>query len=117
MWPDSTWDDKTQFATADYNADGLDDIATVAPTGALQLYANNGKGPFESARPLWSDTSWKNMQIIAGGDFNGDGKGDLAGLTGIDPTTWLLNKPNLRWYQGDGKGNLADGRSMWPTRP
>ncbi|WP_369384105.1 FG-GAP-like repeat-containing protein [Streptomyces sp. cg36] len=116
MWPDNTWDGKTQFATADYNGDGLDDIATVAPSGDLQFYANNGKGSFDSARPLWPDTSWKNMQIIAGGDFNGDGKGDLAGLSDVS-TSQPLTHPNLRWYQGDGKGHLADGRSMWPTRP
>ncbi|MBD0741741.1 FG-GAP-like repeat-containing protein [Streptomyces sp. CBMA152] len=116
MWPDNTWDGKTQFATADYNADGLDDIATVGPTGALQLYANNGKGSFDTASQLWPDTSWKNTQTIVGGDFNGDGKSDLAGLSDV-ASSQPLTQPNLRWYQGDGKGNLANGRSMWPTRP
>ncbi|MFJ8107430.1 hypothetical protein [Streptomyces sp. NPDC096132] len=40
-----------------------------------------------------------------GGDFDGDGKGDLAAVT---------TAGDLRLYVGDGKGALAAGKSMWP---
>ncbi|MCA6094763.1 FG-GAP-like repeat-containing protein, partial [Streptomyces sp. SCA3-4] len=105
MWRDKTWT-KKRIATGDFNGDGRDDVAAVAANGQLHLYAGNGKGSFDNARDLWRDASWDTMQLVLGGDFNGDGKGDLLARWG---------RGDLRWYAGDGKGSLADGRAVWPA--
>jgi hypothetical protein len=104
MWPDKTWK-KKHIATADFNGDGRDDIAAVASDGALHLYPGKTDGTFDKARSLWPEKSWGTVRAVLGGDFDGDGKADLAAL-GADG--------DLRWYAGDGKGGLAAGRSMWP---
>ncbi len=105
MWPDKTWK-KKHIATGDFTGDGRDDIAAVAADGALQLYPGKTDGTFDTARSMWPDKSWGTMRLILGGDFNGDGKADLAGVTSAG---------DMRLSLGDGKGALATSKSMWPT--
>ena len=104
MWPDKTWKKKL-IATADFTGDGRDDIAAVAADGALHLYPGKTDGTFDKARSMWPDKTWGGMRVVLGGDFDGDGKGDLAAVT---------TAGDLRLYSGDGKGTLAAGRTMWP---
>ncbi|MGV9244330.1 FG-GAP-like repeat-containing protein [Streptomyces sp. NPDC003710] len=105
MWPDKTWKMK-HIATGDFNEDGRDDIAAVGADGALNLYPGKADGTFDKARSMFPDKSWGSMRAVLGGDFDGDGKADLAAL-------W--SNGDLRWYAGDGKGKVAAGKSMWPT--
>ncbi|WP_143663566.1 FG-GAP-like repeat-containing protein [Streptomyces sp. NRRL B-24085] len=104
MWPDKTWKKKL-IATADFTGDGRDDIAAVAADGALHLYTGKADGTFDKARSMWPDKTWGGMRVVLGGDFNGDGKADLAALT---------TAGDLRLYVGDGKGVLAASKTMWP---
>ncbi|PAZ13538.1 esterase [Streptomyces sp. SA15] len=104
MWPDKTWK-KKHIATGDFTGDGRDDIAAVATDGALHLYPGKADGTFDKARSIWPDKSWTSNRPVLGGDFNGDGKADLAAVSA---------NGDLRWYAGDGKGGLAAGKSMWP---
>ncbi|MER6122214.1 FG-GAP-like repeat-containing protein [Streptomyces sp. NPDC001795] len=105
MWPDKTW--KMQhIATGDFNGDGRDDIAAVGSDNSLRLYLGKADGTFDKARSMWPDKTWHSIRVLMGGDFNGDGKADLA---------VLLTNGDLRWYAGDGNGGLAAGKSMWPT--
>ncbi|WP_028810081.1 FG-GAP-like repeat-containing protein [Streptomyces sp. 351MFTsu5.1] len=104
MWPDKTWKKKL-IATADFTGDGRDDIAAVAADGALHLYAGKTDGTFDKARSMWPDKTWGSMRVLLGGDFDGDGKSDLAAVT---------TAGDLRLYAGDGKGALAASKSMWP---
>ncbi len=110
MWRDKTWV-KREIATGDFNGDGHDDIAAVATDGGLHLYAGNGRGSFDDARSLWRDKSWDTMQFVHAGDFDGDGKADLVARW--KPT--LTSVGSVYLYAGDGKGALADSRSMWPA--
>lgn len=105
MWPDKTWK-KRHIATADFNGDGYDDIAAVATDGALHLYPGKADGSFDKARSMWPDKTWTSARPVLGGDFNGDGKADIAAMR---------TAGDLRFYAGDGKGGLAVSRTMWPT--
>ncbi|WP_427920838.1 FG-GAP-like repeat-containing protein [Streptomyces sp. cg40] len=105
MWPDKTWK-KKHIATGDFTGDGRDDIAAVAADGALHLYPGKPDGTFDQARSMWPDKTWGAMRLILGGDFNGDGKTDLAAVTTAN---------DIRLYTGDGRGGLAAAKSMWPT--
>ncbi|WP_329218435.1 FG-GAP-like repeat-containing protein [Streptomyces sp. NBC_01485] len=104
MWPDKTWKKKL-IATADFTGDGRDDIAAVASDGSLNLYPGKTDGTFDKARSMWPDKTWGGMRVVLGGDFDGDGKADLAAMT---------TAGDLRLYAGDGKGGLSAGKTMWP---
>lgn len=105
MWPDKTWK-KRHIAAADFNGDGYDDIAAVATDGALHLYPGKADGSFDKARSMWPDKTWTSARPVLGGDFNGDGKADIAAMR---------TAGDLRFYAGDGKGGLAASLTMWPA--
>ncbi|MBW8737395.1 MAG: VCBS repeat-containing protein [Streptomyces turgidiscabies] len=105
MWPDKTWK-KKHIATADFNGDGRDDIAAVAADGALHLYPGKADGSFDKPRSMWPDKTWTSQRPFLAGDFNGDGKADIAAMR---------TAGDLRFYAGDGKGGLAASRTMWPA--
>ncbi|MEU0741180.1 FG-GAP-like repeat-containing protein [Streptomyces sp. NPDC006134] len=74
-----------QFSTGDYNGDGRGDMAALYgySDGSVKLFTALGKadGGFEPPSPSWSANpgGWtaKNMTLHSG-DFNGDGRDDLA---------------------------------------
>ncbi len=64
----------------DFNADGLDDVAVLSqePTSKasiITVHSSRGDGEFDAAIPLDAGTD---ATSIAAGDFNGDGRSDLA---------------------------------------
>ncbi len=105
MWPDKTWK-KRHIATADFNGDGRDDIAAVAADSALHLYLGKADGSFDKARSMWPDKAWTTQRPVLAGDFNGDGKADIAAMR---------TSGDLHFFAGDGKGGLAVSRTMWPA--
>ncbi|MGX1560493.1 trypsin-like serine protease [Streptomyces sp. NPDC055506] len=105
VWPDKTWK-KKHIASADFNGDNRSDIAAVGADGALHLHPGKADGTFDKARLMWPDKSWTSDRPVLGGDFNGDGKADLAAVQA---------NGDLRWFAGDGKGALMAGKSMWPS--
>ncbi len=87
------------LAIADFNGDGQPDLVALAPAaghgrdGDLHLYLGRGQGAFRSLPPTkLGFRPWG----VAAGDFNGDGRPDLAVTVDADPTSglWiLLNRP------------------------
>jgi hypothetical protein len=87
------------IAIADYNGDGIPDIAVLAYGGSeIQIYLGNGDGTFTPEPPtLYSAVG---ILLIAG-DFNADGKMDLASLTSNDNVALLLGNGDGTFTQGE----------------
>jgi hypothetical protein len=90
-FPRATWLDAggnfvVGFAVGDFNGDGKQDIAALVDipgqnysnSSEVYLYLGNGDGTFQSARVLSAGNQVPTA--ILAGDFNGDGKLDLAVL-------------------------------------
>lgn len=106
----------TSFQLADFNGDGIPDVAVtfltlgfLIPTGAsLQVFTGNGDGTFAPG-PFFSLglTPWA---VVTIGDFNQDGVPDIAAASAQNVTV-LLN---------DGKENFtgaANGNMPWNYAP
>ncbi|WP_406214534.1 FG-GAP-like repeat-containing protein [Streptomyces decoyicus] len=106
LWYDKSWDGMRILSSGDFNTDGRDDIVATDPDGGFRLYTGNAQGTVTRAPDLWDDKSWRNMRALLGGDFNGDGKADIA-------ARW--SDRSLHLYAGNGKGTLTAGPSVWPT--
>lgn len=89
------------FAVGDYNGDGLDDlgVGSFAPDQATVLLAN-GDGTF---RPTGTQLASSSTFSADSGDFNGDGRLDLATLE-------LSNTATLRY--GDGRGGFLGSQVL-----
>lgn len=71
-----------QMVVGDFNGDGKVDVATafVPATGGISVVLGNGDGTF--GNPISSPVNITfNVQDMIGGDFNNDGKADLALLS------------------------------------
>jgi hypothetical protein len=90
------------FALADFNGDGLPDLAYLTSTGFC-IALNQGGGHFGNSQsyPL---AGAGNFASIATGDFNGDGKQDLIFAMGAGPAAYLLGN-------GDGTFGAAENVS------
>ncbi|WP_326735886.1 C40 family peptidase [Streptomyces sp. NBC_01022] len=85
----------------DMNKDGKDDvIAAEKSTGKLFLYKGTGSGLAE--RVEIGTGGWNGISDYAGGDFTGDGVGDLAA---VESQTGETGK--LYLYKGTGTGSLT----------
>ncbi len=85
----SAW---TKLFVADVNGDGKDDIVGFGFNGAWFAGISDGTGKFvwDSSWAQWSNSSsWSQLFV---GDFNGDGKADIAGMG--NNGTWFVGLSN-----------------------
>ncbi|MFA5788209.1 MAG: VCBS repeat domain-containing M23 family metallopeptidase, partial [Actinomycetota bacterium] len=81
--------DLNSAASSDFNGDGRADIATFnnyAPNGsALVVFTSNGDG-FDPPAVKWQNSAWgwEGIKPLAG-DFNGDGRADIATFNNYAP--------------------------------
>ncbi|MER5353254.1 glycoside hydrolase domain-containing protein [Kitasatospora sp. NPDC002551] len=95
----------------DFNGDGREDIAGKLSDGALLLWTGNGNGTLNtnSGYGMWPDNGFGQVSDMVAGDFNGDGRTDVAGK---------LSDGTLLWWAGNGNGtlNTNSGFAMWPDK-
>jgi hypothetical protein len=110
------WNSMTKIVSpGDMNGDGKDDlVATENSTGKLWLYRGHGDGTIDggSTRVEIGSGGWNGISDYAGGDFDGDGVGDLAAVESAPGDTG-----KLYLYKGTGSGGLGTrteiGSSGW----
>jgi hypothetical protein len=88
-----------RFVAADFNGDGITDVAAVSAAGNLTTYLGRGDGTFAA---LDQSQSAKG-QFLVSGDFNGDGKIDLLGIAPGGGS----EDAKLYFYKGSGNGTFA----------
>ncbi|WUC69284.1 VCBS repeat-containing protein (plasmid) [Streptomyces sp. NBC_00667] len=98
------WKGFKAIAAGDFNGDGKRDIAGIDAYDNLKLYTGDGAGHLGGGSDMLGSTGlWKGFKAITAGDFNSDGKQDIAGIDAND---------NLKLYTGDGAGHLGGGSNM-----
>ncbi|WP_331768194.1 FG-GAP-like repeat-containing protein [Embleya sp. NBC_00896] len=107
LWPDAGWQGMAAVTAGNFNGDAHDDLVGLSMNGYLWLYAGHGDGTLAPGVPLWPDNGWQGMGAITGGDFNNDGKSDIAAI-------W--DDGSLMLYPGDGNTHLGPAISMWPDQ-
>jgi hypothetical protein len=128
------------LAIADLDGDGKPDVALALFTAGAGVLRGNGDGTFAPAQSVPTGPSTSNAAIVAA-DFNGDGKLDLATLSGtgtgsVDGVAVLLNIGGASFgaatflaiqgfgeslgaadFDGDGKVDLVLPSYSKPTTP
>src|SRR5271165_1011334 len=82
-------------AIADFNGDGMPDLALLQETTSFQIYLGKGDGTFTPQGSPMTVT----VQIfgMAAGDFNGDGRMDLA----------IGHNAGISLFEGNGDGTMG----------
>ena len=95
-----------QVAAGDFNGDGETDVATVNIFGSnVTILLGKAGGAFASASSL-GGPSFQGVYTVAAGDFNADGKQDIAGTDFGNKQIWTM--------PGDGTGRFG-ARVSTPT--
>ncbi len=102
-----------RFVAGDFNGDGKADLAALQggenATGRIHVWLSNGKGLDYQGDGGWAETTNRDLNGIGGrmvpGDFNGDGKCDVATIHGEGDgrcriLVWLSAGGSFQ-YQGD----------------
>jgi hypothetical protein len=89
----------TGFVTADFNGDGLTDVASITATGNLVPALGRGNGTYTVTDQIPAAAN----EFLLAADFNGDGHPDVAAIL---PGTNAAGDSQLFFYKGNGDGSF-----------
>ncbi len=102
----------------DFNDDGNRDLAvansgdaSIGDNGGVSVLMGIGDGTFQAQLNF---TAGRNPSGMAGGDFNGDGKGDLVVVRAGDSS--VGDNGDLTIFIGNGNGTFRKGAVLTPGR-
>ncbi|MFF0967206.1 FG-GAP-like repeat-containing protein [Streptomyces sp. NPDC003703] len=121
----TSWNwDSSKLTSGDYNGDGKTDIGVLYNYGqtgdgrnrsGLWAFNSTGNG-FQTPVKVWDSgtNSWNwNASKVASGDFNGDGKMDIAVLYNYGQAADGRNQTGL-WFAGGADG-LGSPKKVWDS--
>jgi len=94
------------FAAGDFNSDGATDVVfgVFGPGAGTQWVKNNGDGTFGAPIPIAGLGAGQAIQGVSVGDFNGDGKPDVATLTVVTGGPSGSVPADIQIHLGSGTG-------------
>jgi len=93
-----------QTYLVDLNGDGKLDIVTSNVDGTISVLLNKGTGTFQAPKLITSITALSAYDNqLAFGDFNGDGKTDIA----LAPDSFVTNDTSVHVLPGNGNGTFG----------
>ncbi|WP_305778254.1 FG-GAP-like repeat-containing protein [Kitasatospora sp. MMS16-BH015] len=99
-----SWAGFKTITAGDFNGDNRLDIAGIDANDNLELYVGDGAGHVSGGSDMLGNTgNWVGFRSAMGGDFNGDGKWDIAGIDKYN---------NMNLYTGDAAGHVGGGAQM-----
>ena len=99
------------IVSGDFNGDGKLDVAVMNQSASISILLGNGNGTLQAAVVTDTSAGVSSNYSMAPGDFNADGKTDIALLSlSTDQTTGLI-----RVYLSSGGGNLAQTGSPFSS--
>ena len=108
LGPNGSQESTYETAVADFDGDGHLDLAVpLALAGTIQIYRGNGDGTF--AAPVSYPAPF--VESIIAGDFNGDGKPDLAAAAAAFP----MFGGGVRILLNDGSGGFGNPSTLFPA--
>jgi uncharacterized protein (TIGR03437 family) len=99
----------SSIATGDFNRDGIPDFAAIIASSAesvIEVFLGIGDGTFQPPLLIQQGVSLSDYSSIVAGDFNGDGKLDLA-LAATPNYAGNSVTSDILIYLGNGNGTFA----------
>ena len=92
----------TGFVSADFNGDGLTDIAFIGDNGNLTTAVGRGDGTLAVTSQIAATAG----EFLLAGDFNGDGRPDVVAILPGVSMQEIVPDSQLFFYKGNGDGTF-----------